>query len=146
MKRQLAAAGIEMTLKESAQDEVYESLKTGRFDAALIEGVSGPTLLRPYQLWHSKGAANPGGLGSRVIDEAFDRVRRSKSDDEYRQRIADLQKTFVDDPPGIFLAWSERARAVSTRFAVPTPEPGRDILATLRLWKPVSSPLLTSRN
>jgi len=145
MKRQLAQAGIEVDLKASTQDEVYESLKSGRFDAALIEGVSGPTLLRPYQLWHSKGAANAGGLGSSVIDTAFDRLRHAKSEDEYRQRVAELQRAFVDDPPAIFLAWSERARAVSTRFAVPAPERGRDILATLRLWKPVSSDSRTSQ-
>ena len=42
----------------------------------------------------------------------------------------------MDDPPAIFLAWSERARAVSKRFDVPPPKPGRDILGTLRLWKP----------
>jgi peptide/nickel transport system substrate-binding protein len=144
MKRQLAGAGIEMTLKESTQDEVYQSLKAGRFDAALIEGVSAPTLLRPYQLWHSNGAANAGGLGSAVIDEAFDRVRRSKSDEEYKQRIAELQQTFIDDPPGIFLAWSERARAVSKRFAVPTPEPVRDIVRTIRLWTPVTIEQRTS--
>ena len=29
----------------------------------------------------------------------------------------------------------ERARAVSKRFVVPD-EPGRDVLGTLRLWKP----------
>jgi hypothetical protein len=96
-------------------------------------------------LWHSKGAANAGGLGSSVIDTAFDRLRHAKSEDEYRQRVAELQRAFVDDPPAIFLAWSERARAVSTRFAVPAPERGRDILATLRLWKPVSSDSRTSQ-
>ena len=42
----------------------------------------------------------------------------------------------IDDPPAIFLAWSERARAVSKRFVVPDAEPGRDILSTLRFWKP----------
>ena len=38
----------------------------------------------------------------------------------------------MDDPPAIFLAWSERARAVSNRFVVPPPEAGRDVLSTLR--------------
>jgi hypothetical protein len=49
--------------------------------------------------------------------------------------VAALQRAIVDDPPAIFLAWSQRARAVSTRFHVPV-EPGRDILSTLRLWRP----------
>ena len=33
--------------------------------------------------------------------------------------MAAFQRAIVDDPPAIFLAWSERARAVSTRFDVP---------------------------
>jgi hypothetical protein len=31
-----------------------------------------------------------------------------------------------------------RARAISKRFVVPASEPGRDIVATLRLWKPAA--------
>ena len=56
-------------------------------------------------------------------------------------KLRAFQRAIVDDPPAIFLAWSERARAVSTRFEVPV-EPGRDILSTLRLWRPVGAPAL----
>jgi ABC-type transport system substrate-binding protein len=146
IKKQLAGAGIEMILQEASQDQIYELLRNRKFEAALIEGVSGPTLLRPYQFWHSKGAVNAGGLGSPVIDEAFDRVRRSKTEDEYLQRVAELQQTFVDDPPGVLLAWSERVRAVSKRFVVPTQEPGRDIVRTMRLWTPTTMEQRTSHN
>ena len=146
IKKQLAGAGIEMILQEASQDQIYESLRDRKFEAALIEGVSGPTLLRPYQFWHSKGAVNAGGLGSPVIDEAFDRVRRSKTEEEYLQRVAELQQTFVDDPPGVLLAWSERVRAVSKRFVVPTQEPGRDIVRTMRLWTPTTMEQRTSHN
>jgi hypothetical protein len=45
----------------------------------------------------------------------------------------------MEDPPALFLAWSVRARAVSRRFIVPAAEPGRDVLSTLRLWKPSST-------
>jgi hypothetical protein len=51
-----------------------------------------------------------------------------------------------EDPPAIFLAWSQRARAVSSRFVVPPIEAGRDILSTLRLWKPVADQRASSRN
>ena len=51
--------------------------------------------------------------------------------------VAGFQRAVVDNPPGIFLAWSERARAVNRRFDVPA-EPGRDILTTLRLWRPAN--------
>jgi hypothetical protein len=82
---------------------------------------------------------NAGGLGSPAIDQAFDRVRRAASDQEYRDAVVKLQQTFVDDPPAVFLAWTDRIRAISNRFVVSTPEPGRDILSTLRLWKPVAA-------
>jgi hypothetical protein len=49
--------------------------------------------------------------------------------------VGNLVQTFADDPPAIFLAWSVRARAVSKRFDVQGEE-GRDVLSTLRFWKP----------
>ena len=138
VKKQLEAVGVEMLVEEAPMDRIFEALKTGRFEAALIDGISGPTLLRPYQLWHSGGTFNAGGLGNPAVDSAFDRVRHSATEADYTQAVAGLQQAFIDDPPGIFLAWSVRARAISKRFSVPAAEAGRDIVATLRLWKPVS--------
>ena len=57
-----------------------------------------------------------------------------------------MQQAFVDDAPAIFLAWSVRARAVSKRFTVSGVEPGRDVLGTIRLWKPATGALRASRN
>jgi len=65
-------------------------------------------------------------------------MRHAANDDDYRDGIASFQDAIVNDPPAIFLAWSERARAVSTRFEIPA-EPDRDILRTLRLWRPAGS-------
>ena len=111
-----------MSVEEVSMDRIVDALKNRRFEAALIEGVSGPTLLRPYQLWHSKGAVNPGGLGSPSMDVALDRIRHAASDDEYARAVASFQQTIVDDPPAIFLAWIQRARAVSKRFMRPAPQ------------------------
>jgi len=146
LKQQLEAVGVDMSVEEAPMDRVFEAMKSGRFEATLIEGISGPTLLRPYQLWHSNGAFNPGGLGNVTVDAAFDRVRHAASDAEYTQAVAGLQQAFMDDPPGVFLAWSVRARAVSKRFSVPAPEPGRDIVATLPLWRLVTEAPRASRN
>jgi hypothetical protein len=52
----------------------------------------------------------------------------------------------MDDPPAVFLTWSVRARAVSTRFLVPPIETGRDILGTIRLWKPGPAELRAGSN
>jgi ABC-type transport system substrate-binding protein len=136
VKRQLGHVGVDMALEEVPVDRLSESIKSRTFEAALMEGVSGPTLLRPYQLWHSGGVFNPGGLGNASIDAAFDRLRDAASDRELGSAAAGVQQAFLDDPPAIFLAWIERARAVSTRFKVVT-DPGRpDVVGTMRLWKP----------
>ena len=99
--------------------------------------ISGPTLFRSYLAWDSNGPLNWGHVGSQTIDLAFHQLVRASSEDQYREAVSELHRSFLNDPPAIFLAWSVRARAVSRRFAVPPAEPGRDILSTLRLWKPV---------
>ena len=110
-----------------------------------FEFISGPTLFRPYLVWHSGAPFNWGHFGGPNIDKALDAVRFSGSDTDYRTAVASLNQIFADDPPAVFLAWQERARAVSRRFSVPS-EPGRDILGTLRLWKPAADTRQASRN
>jgi peptide/nickel transport system substrate-binding protein len=146
LKRQLEAVGANMSVEETSMDRIVDALKSRRFEAVLMEVISGPTLLRPYQIWHSNGVFNAGGLGNATVDAAFDRVRHAATDKEYAEGVAGVQQAFMDDPPGIFLAWSVRARAVSNRFVVPTPEPGRDIVPTIRLWTPTTMAPRTSQN
>jgi ABC-type transport system substrate-binding protein len=146
LKRQLEAVGVEMDVRAASPDELFEAENTRKYDAILSEGVSGPTLLRLYFLWHSGGAGNVGAFGNATLDAAFDRARLAESDADYRRGVAGLHQAFMDDPPAIFLFWSERARAVSRRFSVPAAEPGRDILSTLRLWKPATDLRRSSRN
>jgi len=138
LKAQLEAVGVDMSVEEASMDLIVDALKKRRYEAVLMEVISGPTLLRPYQIWHSNGVFNASGWGNATVDVAFDRVRYAANDKEYEQAVAGVQQAFMDDPPGIFLAWPVRARAVSKRFTVPAPEPGRDIVPTLRLWKQVT--------
>jgi peptide/nickel transport system substrate-binding protein len=145
VKRQLAAFGVDMALEELPQEQIIQRLGKGDYEATLFEFIGGPTVLRPYLVWHSNGFNNWGHFGSPAIDNALDAVRFSGSDADYRAAVANLNRVFADDPPGVFLAWQERARAVSKRFSVPS-EPGRDILGTLRLWKPAGNFRQASRN
>jgi peptide/nickel transport system substrate-binding protein len=139
VKRQLELVGVTMALEQASQDEITQRIATRRYEAALLEVISGPTLFRPYYFWHSDAPANSGGWGNSAIDTALDRVRYAATDNDYRQSVEAIQQAFVDDPPAIFLAWSVRARAVSNRFSVPPPESGREIMSNLRLWKPVDA-------
>jgi peptide/nickel transport system substrate-binding protein len=146
VKRQLAAAGVDMQIKEITQDELAETANSSRFDAILVDAASGPSLFRSYRRWHSRGGSTTQTIDSPAIDAALDRVRHAASDEEYREGVRAFQQAIVDSPPAIFLAWGERARAVSRRFEVPRPEDGRDALATLRLWKPAADVKMASRN
>jgi ABC-type transport system substrate-binding protein len=146
LKRQLAAVGVDMNVRATSQDELFEAEKNRKYEAVLVQAISGPTLLRLYQAWHSDGAANMGGFGNRGVDAAFDRARHAETEQAYRQAVTALQQAFSDDPPAIFLAWLERARAVSKRFVVPPSEPGRDIVGTLRLWTPRNDERIANRN
>jgi peptide/nickel transport system substrate-binding protein len=145
VKRQLEAVGVDMALEEIPQEQLIERLGKGDYETMLFPFVSGPTLFRPYLVWHSGGGFNWGHFGGPNIDKALDAVRFSESDTNYRAAVASLNQIFAEDPPAVFLAWQERARAVSRRFSVPS-EPGRDILGTLRLWKPAADTRQASRN
>jgi peptide/nickel transport system substrate-binding protein len=132
LKKQLQAVGVDMSIEEVPQDKLLVRVKSGAYEAALLEVLSGPTMLRPYQFWHSNGFAN---INSPSIDAALDEVRYSVSIEAYTKGVAAFQQATLDDPPAIFLAWREQARAVSKTIDVPAVESGRDILAGLRQWK-----------
>ena len=136
-----------MALEEIPQDQLFERLE----QAAITRPcswtfISGPTLFRPYLVWHSGAPFNWGQFGGPDIDEALDASATLDPTTEYRDGGSQsCSRPSSDDPPAMFLAWQERARAVSKRFSVPS-EPGRDILGTLRLWKPAADTRQASRN
>jgi peptide/nickel transport system substrate-binding protein len=145
LQQQLSAIGVRLALELVSADVMLQRLQTGDFDMALTDVPIGPNLVRPYWFWHSGSPYNWGQFASVPVDRALDTVRHSADDADYSAGVAAFQRAIVDDPPAIFLAWSERARAVSTRFEVPV-EPGRDILSTLRLWRPAGIPRMADRN
>jgi len=138
VKRQLAMVGIDMAVEQISGDQIVQRTTKKEYDAALIELISGPTLFRPYLIWHSKTPLNWADWGNTTVDTALDRVREAPSEDQYRRAVGGLQQAFMDNPPAIFLAWQVRARAISNRFVVPQPEAGRDVIGTLRVWKPAA--------
>jgi ABC-type transport system substrate-binding protein len=136
IQQQLRTIGVDMQL-EFVTEGAGDRLQSGDFDAYFADAVSGPTLLRPYLFWHSRGNNNWGRYASAAVDAAFDHIRASEDDEQYKTGVAAFQKAIVEDPPAIFIAWSRRARAVTKRFDIPV-EAERDILGTLRSWRPPS--------
>jgi peptide/nickel transport system substrate-binding protein len=145
IQRQLRAVGIDLDLQLTTLDKFYQRTDAGDFDVALVDARSGPNLIQPYLFWHSGSSNNWGHFSSPAVDSALDSIRHAPDDAAYKSGVAAFQRAIIDDPPAIFLAWSERARAVSTRFEVPV-EPGRDVLSTLKLWRPVGDRRQASRN
>lgn len=145
VQRQLQAIGVDLELEMMPLKLAQEKMLAGDFDAFFVDAALGPTMIRPYRLWYSGEQYNWTGFSSSVIDAALDEVRAAPDDNAYKAGIAAFQRAVVEDPPVVFLVWSERSRAVSSRFEV-TVEPGRDITSTLRQWRPAGVPQAASRN
>src|SRR5205814_6327454 len=68
LKRQLQKVGVDMTVEELTQDQLYQRAANGQYDALLTELISGPTLFRPYMVWYSTSPINFGHFGNATID------------------------------------------------------------------------------
>jgi peptide/nickel transport system substrate-binding protein len=132
-KQQLESLNVELALIEKSPAEVASAVEKHEFEAVLIDLISGPNVFRLYQWWHTGGALNFARFSSPSVDAALDQIRHASNDDQYRAGVAAFQRAMLDDPPAIFLAWGERARAVSNRFVVPS-EPGQDIVGSMYRW------------
>ncbi len=135
LRSQLQAIGVDLDLEQVTDEELGARLETGDFDAFLTESLQGPNMLWPYLFWHTGAPYNRGRFSSTQVDTALDTIRHAADDPTYQAGVAAFEGAMVNDPPAIFLAWRERARAVSTRFHVPG-DASADVLFTLREWRP----------
>src|SRR5262249_6368743 len=126
------AVGVNLEIEETPADKVAAAMLKHEFEAALVDGASGFGMFRVYRFWTQTVALD---LTNPALSEALNTIRHAANDDQYRSGVVALQQTMSDDPPAIFLAWSSRSRAVTKRFDVQA-QPGRDIMTTLRMWRP----------
>ena len=131
LQKQLAEIGVDMQIEVLPLRNLVERLQAGTYEAFLLERSSGRSLVWIYTSFHSKFFVT----GYTAADAALERLRGAATEPETRAAVADLQRIFYDDPPAVFLAWPQVARAVSTRFVVPA-ERGRDVIGTLWQWRP----------
>jgi ABC-type oligopeptide transport system substrate-binding subunit len=118
----------------------YDALiRSGNFDAVLIDMIGGPTLGRAHIFWRSAKqfhGLNVFGYESPEAERLFDVLRASGSNElATRSATRALQRVFLDDPPAVFLSWNERSRAIRRSFQV-VEEQGRDPILTLWRWVP----------
>jgi ABC-type transport system substrate-binding protein len=128
--------------------EFNARVSEGRFEAILIDMVSGPTVGRSYIFWRSarrfpKGL-NVFGYENPEAERLFDILRSSTNEVAIQSAFARLQQVFLDDPPAIFLSWNERSRAVRRDFQIvqdPQRDPA-DPVYTIWRWTPTQGPRL----
>ena len=141
VQKQLYDIGVDMQLKAVSTEEFDGRIRKGEFEAVLFPMISAPTFARAYQFWRSTNGfrgLNVFGYRSAAADRWFDALRYSANEAEFRAATSQLQRTLLEDPPALFLAWQERTRAISRRFDVRV-ENGRDPILSLWQWRPTVS-------
>jgi peptide/nickel transport system substrate-binding protein len=136
LQKQLYEIGVDMQFQVVPAEEYNLRIRSGQFDAVLIEAISGPTLARPFVFWASAKRLN--GLNvfayeNAEADRLFQVLRDSTNEGAVRSAVSRLQRVLLDDPPAMFLAWSERTRAFRRDFQVVL-EKDRDPLYTIWQW------------
>ncbi|MEQ1573574.1 MAG: ABC transporter substrate-binding protein [Vicinamibacterales bacterium] len=147
LQRQLYDIGVDMKFDAIPADEYSKRVREGRFEAVLIDMISGPTFGRPYIFWRSaKGfrGLNVFGYENVEAERLFDVLRESTNEGAIRSAAKRLQRVFLEDPPAMFLVWNERTRAISRQFTV-TEETDRDPLYTLWRWTASQPPSATAQ-
>lgn len=139
VQKQLYDVGVDMQFEVVGFPEYDARIRAGRFDAVLVDMISGSTLARPHVFW---GAPRREGLHALGYENAeagrlFELLRSSTNEAAIRSAVGRLQRVILEDPPALFLAWNQRARAVSNRFHVAV-EPERDPLLTIWQWTETS--------
>jgi peptide/nickel transport system substrate-binding protein len=135
VQKQLYDLGVDMQFEVVSFPEYDARIREGRFEAVLVDIISGPTLSRPHLFWGFPRREGLHAFGYQSADAArlFEILRTSTNEAAIRSTVARLQRVLLEDPPALFLTWNQRARAVRRDFRIVS-EPGRDPLLTMWQW------------
>lgn len=140
VQKYLYNIGVDMQFQVVSFQEFDTRVRDGRFDAALLNSISGPTPSRAYIFWqsarHHKGL-NIFGYENAEAAGLFEVLRTETNEGAIRSATRRLQAAFLDDPPALFIAWDQRARAVRREFQI-IQEPDRDPMLNMWQWAPAS--------
>ncbi len=141
VQRQFADVGVRMRLESLPPDAFELRILSGDFDAVLISVVSGPSATVYHRLWHSPGETprwNFWGYRNAGVDAALDAALAAPAggpgEAAFGAAMARFEAAVRDDPPAVFLAWSQAVQAVSRRFALPPDSDGRDAIYVVNRW------------
>jgi ABC-type transport system substrate-binding protein len=129
VQKQLYNVGVDMQFEVIPSKDFDTRIREGRFEAILIDMVTGPTVGRSYIFWRSAHrfprGLNVFGYENPDAERLFDVLRASTNEIAIQSAFSRLQEVFLDDPPALFLAWNERSRAVRRDFQI-VQDPRRD--------------------
>jgi peptide/nickel transport system substrate-binding protein len=137
VQKDLFNVGVDLRFKVIPLREFGAVLGSGDFDAAFLDMISGPTPGRAYMFWASaqrfQGVYNIFGYENSESERLFETLRTTRNDAAVRSATRRLQRVFLENPPALFLAWNERARAFRQEFSSPD-QPGVDPVFSLWRW------------
>jgi len=138
VQKQLYDVGVDMRFEVVPPKDLDARIRSGRFDALLIEMLSGPTPSRAYMFWRSAKTfhgLNVFGYENPEAERLFGVLRSTTNEAAIRSATRNLQRVLLDDPPALFLAWTQRSRAVRRDFQI-VQEPGRDpVDPVFTIWR-----------
>jgi peptide/nickel transport system substrate-binding protein len=142
VQRDLFNVGVDMQFKVVPLQEFTALVFSGRFEAAFVNIISGPTPSRSFMWWRSsrrfRGVFNAFGYENEQAEEQYDVLVRSANEAAIRSATSKLQRVLYDDPPALFVAWDTRTRAIHRRFVLPADE--RDPMWALWKWTVAREP------
>lgn len=132
IQRQLALVDVDMNVELLTAPEMGKRIASGRFEAFLFELANARMLGYTYTFWHSKSPDSV-RTGYAAADAALDQMRYARTPEETKAAVQRVQDVMREDPPAIFIAYPQVARAVNRRFAIPSGE--EDIFHTIARWR-----------
>jgi peptide/nickel transport system substrate-binding protein len=135
VQKQLYDIGVDVQFEAIPIEEYDLRIREGRFEAVLVDMISGPSFGRPFLFWRSARAfrgLNVFGYENAETERLFQILRGSTNEGATRSATGRLQRTLLEDPPALFVAWNERSRAITRRFDVGNAD--RDPLFTIWQW------------
>ena len=147
VQKNLFNIGVDVHFQVVPVGEFGKLMGSGDFDAAFLDMISGPTPGRAYIFWASarrfRGAYNIFGYENAEAERQFEILRTTRNEAAVRSATRRLQRVLLDDPPALFLAWNERARAIRHEFEFPE-QPGVDPIFSLWRWTRRADTLVAS--
>ena len=148
VQKQLYDVGVDMHFEVVPSKEFDTRIREGRFEAILIDMLSGPTVGRSYMFWRSAHryprGLNVFGYENSDAERLFEVLRTSTNEIAIQSAFTRLQQVLIDDPPALFLAWNERSRAVRRDFRIiqdPRRDPADPIYTIWRWTTNAESPI-----